>query len=192
MQWIKRFDDSGHQCSNLYQLLLPESCHIEQRDLTHDTSELITVSSITTVAKIKMLTSALAGAYVAYTHAANTIHQLNAEQSNTPQKVNRSNMESDSLVHIISHKEHKPGLSLKNTTVKREHLAHTEEEKGDVVTTDTLSLTIKNADTKSPDEAVIHLLIQEVRAPIYREFFTILESTYPNLVELQPLQQNNR
>ena len=177
VQRIKRFDDSGRQRSNLYQLRVPEGCHIEQGDLTHDTPQPAAVP----------LTDP----------AANTIHNPNMSQPDTHQEANRSNTESDSLAHIISHKEHKTGLSLKKTTVERGHLAHTEQERGEVATTDTLSLKSKNAatessdaktsDTKSPDEAVIHLLTQEGSAPIYHEFFTILESTYPNLDVLQQL-----
>ncbi len=75
-------------------------------------------------------------------------------------------------------------------------------ERGDTITTDTHSSKskstditstnteisdAKNSDTKSPDDAVIHLLTQEGSAPIYHEFFTILESTYPSLDVLQQL-----
>lgn len=141
VQRIKRFDESGRQRSNLYQLRVPEGCHIEQRDFTNDTH----------------------------------------------QEANRSNTESDPLAHIISHKEHKTGLSLKKTTLERGHLAHTEQERRAVARTDTLSLKSKNSDAKSSDDAVIHLLTQEGSAPIYHEFFTILESTYPNLDVLQQL-----
>ena len=172
VQRIKRFDDSGRQRSNLYQLRVPEGCHIEQRDLTRDNPQPAAVSVTDPVA--------------------NTIHQPNTDQSDIHQEANRSNTESDPLAYIISHKEHKTGLSLKKTTVERGHLAHTEQERGDVATTDTISLKIKNADakntaTKSPDDAVIHLLTQEGSAPIYHEFLTILESSYPNLDVQQQL-----
>ncbi len=89
LQRIKRFDDSGRQRSNLYQLRVPEGCHIEQRDLTHGTSDPAAVSPTSSIA--------------------NTIHNPNKDQSDTHQEANRSNTESDSLAHIISHKEHKTG-----------------------------------------------------------------------------------
>jgi len=177
VQRIKRFDDSGRQRSNLYQLRVPDGCHIEQRDLTRDNPQPAAVSIMDPVA--------------------NTIHQPNTDQSDTHQEANRSNTEGDPLAHIISHKEHKTGLSLKKTTVERGHLAHTEQERGDVATTGTLSLKRKNADTESsdtkrtdsqrPDDAVIHLLTQEGNVPIYHEFFSLLEHAYPNLDVLQQL-----
>lgn len=71
-------------------------------------------------------------------------------------------------------------------------VADTEGERGDVGISDTPSSDIKstnnkNTDTESPDDAVIHLLTQEGSAPIYHEFFTILESTFPKLDVLQQL-----
>ncbi|CAH7133359.1 Transcriptional regulator [Vibrio chagasii] len=182
LQRIKRFDDSGRQRSNLYQLRVPEGCHIEQRDLTHDTPQPAAVSPTSSIA--------------------NTIHNLNRDQSDTHQEANRSNTESDPLAHIISHKEHKTGLSLKTNTLEKSPSENTVVERGDTSTTDTHcskskstditstnteSSDAKNSDTKSPDDAVIHLLTQEGSAPIYHEFFTILESTYPNLDVLQQL-----
>lgn len=198
LQRIKRFDDSGRQRSNLYQLRVPEGRHIEQRDLTHDTLQPDATSVTDPVANtIQPKTVAVSALVQANTLAVNTIHQPNTDQSDTHQEANRSNTESDPLAHIISHKEHKTGLSLKKTKVERGNLAHTEQEREDAATTDTLSLKsrnadiessdAKNSDTKSPDDAVIHLLTQEGSAPIYHEFFTILESTYPNLDVLQQL-----
>ena len=173
LQRIKRFDDSGRQRSNLYQLRVPEGCHIEQRDLTRDNPDPATAL------------------------AENTIHQPKTDQSDTRQEASRSNTESDPLAHIISHKEHKTGVSLKTTTVAGGHLAHIDAEMENSATRDTTSLKRKNADTESsdakrtdfqsPDDAVIHLLTQEGSAPIYHEFFTILESSYPNLDVLQQL-----
>ncbi|PQJ58284.1 helix-turn-helix domain-containing protein [Vibrio chagasii] len=170
LQRIKRFDDSGRQRSNLYQLRVPEGCHIEQRDLTHDTSQPATVLVMDPVAS----------------------HNPNTDQSDTHQEANRSNTESDPLAHIISHKEHKTGLSLKTNTLEKSPLENTVVELGDTSTADTHSSKItstnaKSSDTKSPDDAVIHLLTQEGSAPIYHEFFTILESTYPSLDVLQQL-----
>ncbi|CAH6898959.1 hypothetical protein VCHA35O141_60165 [Vibrio chagasii] len=109
---------------------MPEGCHIEQRDLTHDNSEPTTTSPTAPVAKTIVLTTTLASASAqANAHAANTIQQPNTDQSDNHQEASRSNTESAPLVYIIPHKEHKTGLSLKNTTLEREHLAHTEEER---------------------------------------------------------------
>ncbi|WP_394142086.1 helix-turn-helix domain-containing protein [Vibrio chagasii] len=185
LQRIKRFDDSGRQRSNLYQLRVPEGCHIEQRDLTHDTPQPATVPVMDPVAN----------------------HNPNTDQSDTHQEANRSNTESDPLAHIISHKEHTTGLSLKTNTLEKSPSENTVVERGDTSTTDTHSSKSKStditstnteisdaknsdarsSDTKSPDDAVIHLLTQEGSAPIYHEFFTILESTYPSLDVLQQL-----
>lgn len=180
LQRIKRFDDSGRQRSNLYQLRVPEGCHIEQRDLTHDTPQPAAVSVTEPVAN----------------------HNTNTDQSDTHQEANRSNTEGDPLAHIISHKEHKTGLSLKTNTLEKSPSENTVVERGDTITTDTHSSKskstditstnteisdAKSSDTKSPDDAVIHLLTQEGSAPIYHEFFTILESTYPSLDVLQQL-----
>ena len=170
LQRIKRFDDSGRQRSNLYQLRVPEGCHIEQRNLIHDTPQPAAVSVTEPVAN----------------------HNPNTDQSDTHQEANRSNTESDPLAHIISHKEHKTGLSLKTNTLEKSPLENTVVELGDTSTAHTHSSKItstnaKSSDTKSPDDAVIHLLTQEGSAPIYHEFFTILESTYPSLDVLQQL-----
>ena len=180
LQRIKRFDDSGRQRSNLYQLRVPEGCHIEQRDLTHDTPQPAAVPVREPVAN----------------------HNPNKDQSDTHQEANRSNTESDPLAHIISHKEHKTGLSLKTNTLEKSPSENTVVERGDTSTTDTHSSKskstditgtnaessdAKNSDTKSSDDAVIYLLTQEGSAPIYHEFFTILESTYPSLDVLQQL-----
>ncbi|CAH7395197.1 conserved hypothetical protein [Vibrio chagasii] len=175
LQRIKRFDDSGRQRSNLYQLRVPEGCHIEQCDLTHDISQPAAVPVMEPVAN----------------------HNPNTDQSDTHQEANRSNTESDPLAHIISHKEHKTGLSLKTNTLEKSPSENTVVERGDTNTTDTHSskskitgITSTNteiSDTKSPDDAVIHLLTQEGSAPIYHEFFTILEITYPSLDVLQQL-----
>ena len=180
LQRIKRFDDSGRQRSNLYQLRVPEGCHIEQRDLNHDTPQPAAVPVMDPVAN----------------------HNPNTDQSDTHQEANRSNTESDPLAHIISHKEHKTGLSLKANTLEKSPSENTVVKRGDTSTTDahssnskstditstnTESSDAKNSDTKSSDDAVIYLLTQEGSAPIYHEFFTILESTYPNLDVLQQL-----
>ncbi|CAH7484738.1 hypothetical protein VCHA57P527_90046 [Vibrio chagasii] len=175
LQRIKRFDDSGRQRRKLYQLRVPEGCHIEQRGLTHDTPQPAAVPVTEPVAN----------------------HNPNMDQSDTYQEDNRSNTESDPLAHIISHKEHKTGVSLKTNTLEKGPSENTVVELGDTSTTDTHSSKSKSTDitstntdssgTKSPDDAVIHLFTQEGSAPIYHEFFTILESTYPHLDVLQQL-----
>ncbi|MEC7940025.1 MAG: helix-turn-helix domain-containing protein, partial [Pseudomonadota bacterium] len=163
LQRIKRFDDSGRQRSNLYQLRVPEGCHIEQQDLTDDTPQSAVTSPTASIAP-KQVNSL----------AVNPILDLNADQSDTHQEDNRSNTEGDPLAHIISHKEHKTGLNPNNVTES----AHNE-------SSGSKSSVNKSLDTKNDDDAVIHLLTQEGSAPIYHEFFTILESSYPNLDVLQ-------
>ena len=120
---IKRFDDSGRQRSNIYQLRLPNDSHIQQADL-----------------------------------------------SDTPLGDTRSTTEGDHLAHIIFHKEHKTDISCKAPSDdKNKNQAR--------------ALT----PTSQPNDAVIHLLTQEGSAPIYHEFATLLERSYPKLDVLQEL-----
>ncbi|MGB1975250.1 MAG: helix-turn-helix domain-containing protein [Vibrio toranzoniae] len=91
---IKRFDNKGRQRSNLYQLRLPNGCHIEQSDL--DRSDVDKAES-----EKPELDPSLP----------------QSDHSDTHQGDLRSNTESDRPAHIIFHKEHKTDISLKSGMV---------------------------------------------------------------------------
>ncbi|TKF03296.1 helix-turn-helix domain-containing protein [Vibrio kanaloae] len=91
---IKRFDNKGRQRSNLYQLRLPNGCHIEQSDL--DRSDVDKAES-----EQPELNPSLP----------------QSDHSDTHQGDSRSNTESDRPAHIIFHKEHKTDISLKSGMV---------------------------------------------------------------------------
>ncbi|WP_086971903.1 helix-turn-helix domain-containing protein [Vibrio coralliirubri] len=147
---IKRFDDSGRQRSNIYQLRLPSDSHIQQADLDQ---------------------------------ADRGLDQT--DHSDTYQGDSRSSTESDHPAHIIFHKEHKTELSLKNgilddTDVLDPPSGSEQHETSTPKTNTTKPISQQN-------EVVIHLLTKEGSAPIYHEFTTILERTYPKLDVLQEL-----
>lgn len=125
---IKRFDGSGRQRSNLYQLRLPSegTCHIEQDDLERASQEPIVQDK----AQAEF----------------NTVPRQ-SDHSDTHQSVAMTATESDPLAHIISQKEHKTG--------------------GDA--------------DQSADAA------KQNSAPVYQEFYNILERTYPKLDVQQEL-----
>ncbi|CAK2949532.1 Transcriptional regulator [Vibrio crassostreae] len=143
---IKRFDDSGRQRSNIYQLRLPSDSHIQQADLGQANRDLD-----------------------------------QTDHSDTPLGDSRSSTESDHPAHIIFHKEHKTELSLKNGPLD------------DIDVLDPPSGSEQHENSpftskpKTKNKAVIHLLTKEGSAPIYHEFTTILERTYPKLDVLQEL-----
>ncbi|MGF1883285.1 helix-turn-helix domain-containing protein [Vibrio splendidus] len=139
---IKRFDDSGRQRSNIYQLRLPSDSHIQQADLGQADRDLD-----------------------------------QTDHSDTPLGDSRSNTESDRPAHIIFHKEHKTELNLKNGS----------SDAADVLDPPSGSKQHELSTSETKNEAVIHLLTKEGSAPIYHEFTTILERTYPKLDVLQEL-----
>ncbi|TCN76743.1 helix-turn-helix protein [Vibrio crassostreae] len=145
---IKRFDDSGRQRSNIYQLRLPSDSHIQQADLDQ---------------------------------ADRGLDQT--DHSDTYQGDSRSSTESDHPAHIIFHKEHKTELSLKNGLLDDADVLDppicSEQHESSPFTS--------KPEIKTKSEAVIHLLTKEGSAPIYHEFTTILERTYPKLDVLQEL-----
>ncbi|MCG9639526.1 helix-turn-helix domain-containing protein [Vibrio sp. Isolate34] len=159
---IKRFDDSGRQRSNIYQLRLPGGCHIEQADLNQ---------------------------------ADRGLDQT--DHSDTPLGDSRSNTESDHLSHIIFHKEHKTDITVETHPVveaeKALETAPTLEAEPPLEAARSFEkeLAIPPAKGAKPtsqqNEAVIHLLTKEGNAPIYHEFYKILERTYPKLDVLQEL-----
>ena len=155
---IKRFDDSGRQRSNIYQLRLPSDSHIQQADLDQ--------------ANTNAEQTGLPPASSEYSQK--TEHAKKTDHSDTPLGDSRSNTESDHPAHIIFHKEHK-------TDIPCEEPLHCEDKENATFQTESTN------QEGSKSEAVIHLLTQEGSAPIYHEFTTILERTYPKLDVLQEL-----
>ncbi|MFA0503878.1 helix-turn-helix domain-containing protein [Vibrio sp. 10N.222.54.B12] len=146
---IKRFDDSGRQRSNIYQLRLPSDSHIQQTDLGQADRDL-----------------------------------GQTDHSDTPLGDSRSTTESDHLAHIIFHKEHKTELILKNGLLDDTDVLDPQSgsEQHEVSTPQATTTPISQQ-----NEVVIHLLTKEGSAPIYHEFYKILERTYPKLDVLQEL-----
>ncbi|CDU10783.1 conserved hypothetical protein [Vibrio coralliirubri] len=167
---IKRFDDSGRQRSNIYQLRLPSDSHIQQTDLGQANQENANAEQ-----------TGLPSASSEYPQK--TEHAQKTDHSHTPLGDSRSNTESDHLAHIIFHKEHKTELSLENGILDDTDVldppSGSEQHEFSPLTSKPKS--------KTKNEAVIHLLTKEGSAPIYHEFTTILERTYPKLDVLQEL-----
>ncbi|MEZ8464776.1 helix-turn-helix domain-containing protein [Vibrio splendidus] len=175
---IKRFDDSGRQRSNIYQLRLPSDSHIQQADLDQAAKALdINDQTDLNNATVEQTSLPLASPE----NVQKTEHTQKTEHPDTHQGDSRSNTESDHLAHIIFHKEHKTELSLKNGILDDTDVldppSGSEEHESSPFT----------SKPKSNNEAVIHLLTKEGSAPIYHEFTTILERTYPKLDVLQEL-----
>ncbi|WP_241823027.1 helix-turn-helix domain-containing protein [Vibrio splendidus] len=199
---IKRFDDSGRQRSNIYQLRLPSYSHIQQADLDQAARDLdqedkaldqedrdLDLNDQTDLDNADVEQPGLPPASPENAQkterAKKTEQAQETDHSDTPLGDSRSNTESDHLAHIIFHKEHKTELSLKNGILDGndvlDPLSGSEEHE---------TLTPKTNATKpisQQNEAVIHLLTKEGSAPIYHEFTTILERTYPKLDVLQEL-----
>ncbi|CAK3400731.1 Transcriptional regulator [Vibrio crassostreae] len=158
---IKRFDDSGRQRSNIYQLRLPSDSHIQQAELDQ----------------------ANTNAEQTGLPLASSEYPKKTDHSDTPLGDSRSSTESDHPAHIIFHKEHKTELSLKNGLLDDADVldppSGSEQHESSPFTSKPKS--------KTKNEAVIHLLTQEGSAPIYHEFTTLLERTYPKLDVLQEL-----
>ncbi|MCW4441167.1 helix-turn-helix domain-containing protein, partial [Vibrio splendidus] len=121
---IKRFDDSGRQRSNIYQLRLPSDSHIQQADLDQATRDLdqedreLDLNDQTDLDNAKVEQTDLPPASpenVQKTEREKKTEQAQkTDHSDTHQGDSRSNTESDHLAHIIFHKEHKTELSLKS------------------------------------------------------------------------------
>ncbi|MEZ8788964.1 helix-turn-helix domain-containing protein [Vibrio splendidus] len=190
---IKRFDDSGRQRSNIYQLRLPNDSHIQQADLDQAARALdqedrdLDLNDQTDPDNANVEQTDLPPASPENAQKTErtktTKHAQKTDHSDTHLGDSRSNTESDHLAHIIFHKEHKTELSLKNgilddTDVLDPPSCSEEHE---------ISPFISKPKSKTKNEAVIHLLTKEGSAPIYHEFTTILERTYPKLDVLQEL-----
>ncbi|MEZ9006749.1 helix-turn-helix domain-containing protein [Vibrio sp. 10N.247.311.59] len=168
---IKRFDDSGRQRSNIYQLRLPSDSHIQQTDLAQANQENTNVEQ-----------TGLPSASSEYPQK--TEYAQKTDHSDTPLGDSRSNTESDHLAHIIFHKEHKTELILKNGLLDDTDVLDPQSgsEQHEVLTPQATTTPISQQ-----NEVVIHLLTKEGSAPIYHEFYKILERTYPKLDVLQEL-----
>ena len=192
---IKRFDDSGRQRSNIYQLRLPSDSHIQQADLDQAARALdqedrdLDLNDQTDLDNANVEQTDLPPASPENAQKTErtktTEHAQKTDHSDTHLGDSRSNTESDHLAHIIFHKEHKTELSLKNgilddTDVLDPPSGSEEHEISTPQANVTKPISQKN-------EAVIHLLTKEGSAPIYHEFTTILERTYPKLDVLQEL-----
>ncbi|ULN64464.1 helix-turn-helix domain-containing protein [Vibrio gigantis] len=184
----KRFDDSGRQRSNIYQLRLPSDSHIQQTDLEQADRALKQTNSDQTNqdnANVEQADLPPASPENAQKteRAKKTEQAQKTDHSDTPLGDSRSNTESDHLAHIIFHKEHKTELSLKSGILDETDVidppSGSEEHE--------ISPFISKPKSKTKNEAVIHLLTKEGSAPIYHEFTTILERTYPKLDVLQEL-----
>ncbi|MEZ8316937.1 helix-turn-helix domain-containing protein [Vibrio splendidus] len=192
---IKRFDDSGRQRSNIYQLRLPSDSHIQQTDLDQAARALdqedreldlnLNLNDQTDLDNANVEQTDLPPASPENAQkterAKKTEQAQKTDHSDTHLGDSRSNTESDHLAHIIFHKEHKTELSVKNgilddTDVLDPPSGSEEHE-----------ISPFKPKSKTKNEAVIHLLTKEGSAPIYHEFTTILERTYPKLDVLQEL-----
>ncbi|MEZ8313913.1 helix-turn-helix domain-containing protein [Vibrio splendidus] len=186
---IKRFDDSGRQRSNIYQLRLPSGSHIQQADLDQaaraldqedrdlDLNDQIDLDN----ANIEQTDLPPASPENAQKteRTKTTEHAQKTDHSDTHLGDLRSNSESDHPAHIIFHKEHKTDIPCK-TAPDLEAALPLEKEPATPQAKATKLINQKS-------EAVIHLLTKEGSAPIYHEFTTILERTYPKLDVLQEL-----
>ncbi|OEE51112.1 helix-turn-helix domain-containing protein [Vibrio splendidus] len=189
---IKRFDDSGRQRSNIYQLRLPSDSHIQQADLDQAARDLdqedrdLDLNNQTDLDNANVEQTDLPPASPENAQKTErtktTEHAQKTDHLDTPLGDSRSNTESDHPAHIIFHKEHKTELNLKNGIVDGADVIDTPRGSEEPETS-----TPKTNPISQQNEAVIHLLTKEGSAPIYHEFTTILEHTYPKLDVLQEL-----
>ncbi|MEZ9172458.1 helix-turn-helix domain-containing protein [Vibrio cyclitrophicus] len=181
---IKRFDDSGRQRSNLYQLRLPSGHHIQQADLDQAT-RVLDQEDVALEQEDIALEQADRDKTDQHKSDFNT-HSPNlpiSDHSDTHQGDSRSNTESDRPAHIIFHKEHKTELNLKSGILDGADVLNTPNRSEEPDT----SISTSKPKSKTKNEAVIDLLTKEGCAPIYHEFYEILKRTYPKLDVLQEL-----
>ncbi|MEZ8727037.1 helix-turn-helix domain-containing protein [Vibrio cyclitrophicus] len=176
---IKRFDDSGRQRSNLYQLRLPSGNHIQQADLDQAARALAQED-----VALEQEDSDKTDQHKSdlNTHSPNLPI---SDHSDTHLGDSRSNTESDRPAHIIFHKEHKTELNFKSGILDGADVLNTPN-RSEEADTPTSTFTSKPK-SKTKNEAVIDLLTKEGSAPIYHEFYEILKRTYPKLDVLQEL-----
>ena len=173
---IKRFDDSGRQRSNLYQLRLPSGNHIQQADLDQ-AARALAQEDVALEQEDSDKTDQHKSDF--NTHSPNLPI---SDHSDTHLGDSRSNTESDHPAHIIFHKEHKTEWNLKNGIVDGADVLNTPNRSDEPDT----SISSKPK-SKTKNEVVIDLLTKEGSAPIYHEFYEILKRTYPKLDVLQEL-----
>ena len=200
---IKRFDDSGRQRSNIYQLRLPIGNHIQQADLDQAARALDQEDGDLEQENGELERNEQAGSAQVDREQV-SLDETSLEKINTnkkdehksdfnPNSANlplsdhsdthlgdsRSNTESDRPAHITFHKEHKTELNLKNGILDDVDVLNTPNSSEEPDTSISTS--------KTKNEAVIDLLTKEGSAPIYHEFYEILKRTYPKLDVLQEL-----
>ncbi|MEZ8367750.1 helix-turn-helix domain-containing protein [Vibrio cyclitrophicus] len=183
---IKRFDDSGRQRSNLYQLRLPSGNHIQQADLDQ-AARALAQEDVALEQEDIALEQADRDKTDQHQSELNT-HSPNlpiSDHSDTHQGDSRSNTESDRSAHIIFHKEHKTELNLKSGILDGADVLNTPNRSEEPDTS--ISTSTSKPKSKTKNEAVIDLLTKEGSAPIYHEFYEILKRTYPKLDVLQEL-----
>ncbi|OEE04351.1 transcriptional regulator [Vibrio cyclitrophicus ZF264] len=183
---IKRFDDSGRQRSNLYQLRLPSGNHIQQADLDQ-AARALAQEDVALEQEDIALEQADSDKTDQYKSDFNA-HSPNlpiSDHLDTHQGDSRSNTESDRPAHIIFHKEHKTELNLKNGILDGADVLNTPNRSEEPDTS--ISTSTSKPKSKTKNEAVIDLLTKEGSAPIYHEFYEILKRTYPKLDVLQEL-----
>ncbi|OCH47784.1 helix-turn-helix domain-containing protein [Vibrio cyclitrophicus] len=178
---IKRFDDSGRQRSNLYQLRLPSGNHIQQADLDQAARALAQEDGDLEQADRDKTDQHKSDFN---THSPNL---PTSDHSDTHQGDSRSNTESDRPAHIIFHKEHKTELNLKSGILDGADVLNTPNCSEEPDTSTSTSTFTSKPKSKTKNEAVIVLLTKEGCAPIYHEFYEILKRTYPKLDVLQEL-----
>ncbi|XNS85162.1 helix-turn-helix domain-containing protein [Vibrio cyclitrophicus] len=182
---IKRFDDSGRQRSNLYQLRLPSGNHIQQADLDQ-AARALAQEDVALEQEDSDKTEQHKSDLNTHTPNLPISDHLDTHLGDS-----RSNTESDRPAHIIFHKEHKTELNLKNGILDGTDVLNTpnRSEEADTSTSTSISTSTFTSKPKSKtkNEAVIDLLTKEGSAPIYHEFYEILKRTYPKLDVLQEL-----
>ena len=120
-----------------------------------------------------------------------TIHVQKTEHPDTHLGDSSSNTESDHLAHIIFHKEHKTDIPCKSAPISATENTFEKAPLFETASSLEKELAIPQTNTITPvsqqNEALIHQLTKEGSAPIYHEFYKILELTYPKLDVLQEL-----
>ena len=185
---IKRFDDSGRQRSNLYQLRLPSGHHIQQTDLDQ-AARVLDQEDVALEQEDIALEQADRDKTEQHKSDLNT-HTPNlpiSDHLDTHLGDSRSNTESDRPAHIIFHKEHKTELNLKSGILDGADVLNTPNRSEEPDTSISTSTFTSKPKSKTKNEAVIDLLTKEGSAPIYHEFYEILKRTYPKLDVLQEL-----
>ncbi|WP_210459253.1 helix-turn-helix domain-containing protein [Vibrio crassostreae] len=191
---IKRFDDSGRQRSNIYQLRLPGDSHIQQTDLDQ-AARALDLNDQTDLDNANVEQTDLPPASLECTQKKERVQKTEQAQKNdhpdTHLGDSRSNTESDHLAHIIFHKEHKTDIPCKTDRISATENTFEKAPLFETASSLEKELATPQTNTTTPvsqqNEAVIHLLTKEGNAPIYHEFYKILERTYPKLDVLQEL-----